>query len=162
MLGNGMDVDDESDEARAEERRARGIDDEARPREDVIDPEAVETLRTFVARMKTTRFLVENLIGAGGLRADAPVALLLDGISRDGRLVYEAAVELLARLGDTDSARDDARDARRYRFLRDNPIQLRAIDGSASFCGYVGAELFDGYVDAVIDDPTFSWEGRTR
>lgn len=45
-------------------------------------------------------------------------------------------------------------DAERYRFLRDNPLQLRAIDGNASFGGSVkwGAEHFDRFVDAAIED----------
>jgi hypothetical protein len=43
---------------------------------------------------------------------------------------------------------EDRTDAERYRFLRDNPIQLRAIDGNASFCGQWSAEHFDDFTDA--------------
>jgi hypothetical protein len=47
-----------------------------------------------------------------------------------------------------------ARDAERYRFLRDNPLQLCAIDGNASFGGYVkwGAAHFDEFTDVAMAD----------
>lgn len=48
--------------------------------------------------------------------------------------------------------REDARDAARYRFLRDNPLQLRAIDGSAAFWCVV-PRIFDDYTDAAMADP---------
>lgn len=47
----------------------------------------------------------------------------------------------------------DATDAERYRFLRDNPLQLRAIDGNAGWCGQILPYHFDAQTDATRGTP---------
>jgi hypothetical protein len=53
---------------------------------------------TFLARMKTTRFLLANLVGEGGLSPEAPIALLLDALVQDARPVCDAIAALRERV----------------------------------------------------------------
>lgn len=51
--------------------------------------------------------------------------------------------------------REAREDGARYRFLRDNRLQLRAIDGNATWCGDKTAEFFDFATDNAMNDPAF-------
>ena len=58
------------------------------------------------------------------------------------------ALALSARPAAGSETRDRV-DAERYRFLRDNPIQFRAVDGAAHFWGNTPAEHIDRWTDAA-------------
>src|SRR4051812_6742619 len=69
----------------------------------------------------------------------------------DARFLKEASwviVDLLALVAAARRGVADTRDAERYRFLRDNPLQLRAIDGNSAWCGQWSAKQFDEHTDA--------------
>ena len=102
-----------------------------------------ELARKLEASNKTVRFLLKNMVGPGGLSDAAPVILLLRA---QERMVDDA----LALLSAAQREEAETRDAERYRFLRDNPLQLRAIDGNASFRGQWSAEHFDEFTDVAM------------
>lgn len=53
---------------------------------------------------------------------------------------------------ETETVSPLVQDAERYRFLRDNPLQLRAIDGNANICGAIKAESVDQWTDIAMLD----------
>lgn len=76
----------------------------------------------------------------------------------DGDLVcvkaawYDEAMRRLVSRPPEAPGGDTERDAARYRFLRDNRLQLRAVDGNARFCGQITATQFDDYTDTAMEE----------
>ena len=61
------------------------------------------------------------------------------------------SLTVLALLAAVERGAEDTRDAERYRFLRDNPLGLRAVDGNASL-PYCSADGFEWRTDEAMLD----------
>lgn len=113
------------------------------------DAGALAALRLLGERAKAAKGTDEKARWyATVTRTECWSAMEYQGLCSDAGVTREA----LAKACTPDVILALVQDAERYRFLRDNPLQLRAIDGRASLGGWLkmGSANFDECTDVAM------------